>query len=145
MKNLFSSVKKVFVKESNNDFDEEEEQEYVELDTSLEGNSKNKILVRTFNLTDFADVKPIIDALREGNTIIILNIRPLKDKDMIEMKRAVNKIKKTVDAVEGDIAGFNDDYIIVTPNIAEIYRSGRSAQSKQPQDEADDDEDLDLM
>ncbi len=145
MKNLFSNVKKVFMKENNNNLDEEEEQEYVELDTSLEGNSKNKILVRTFNLTDFADVKPIIDALREGNTIIILNIRPLKDKDMIEMKRAVNKIKKTVDAVEGDIAGFNDDYIIVTPNIAEIYRSGKSSQAKQPQDEADDDEDLDLM
>ncbi len=142
MKNLFSSVRRVFIKEEGEDFDEEQEQEYVELDTSLDEENR-KMLVKTMNLTDFSDVKPILQDLREGNTIIILNIRPLKDKDMIEMKRAVNKIKKTVEAVEGDIAGFNEDYIIITPQQAEIFR-GRPA--SQPQSEPEDnDEDLELI
>ena len=143
MRNFFSSVKKVFVKEGNS-YNEDEEQDYVELDTSLEENNPGKIIVRTFNLTDFTDIKPVIDALREGSTIILLNIRPLKEKDMIEMKRAINKVKKTVDAVEGDIAGFGDDYIVVTPKIAEIYRA-RKKSKKEEDKEEDYDEDVDLV
>ncbi len=144
MKNFFSSIRKAFVKEGKG-YDEEEEQDYVELDTSLEESEKGKIIVRTFNLTDFTDIKPVIDALREGNTIILLNIRPLKDKDMIEMKRAINKVKKTVDAVEGDIAGFGDDYIVVTPKLAEIYRARKKKKSKEEEEEEDYDEDVEFV
>jgi len=61
--------------------------------------------------------------LREGTTIALINIRPLKDKDIIELKRAVNKLKKTCDAIEGDIAGFGEDWIVVTPSFAQIYRT----------------------
>ena len=46
-----------------------------------------------------------------------------KDKDLVELKRAINKLKKTCEAIEGDIAGFGDDYIVVTPSFAEIYRT----------------------
>ena len=38
------------------------------------------------------------------------------------MKRAINKLKKTTDAIEGDIAGFGDDYVVVTPSFAQVYR-----------------------
>ena len=61
--------------------------------------------------------------LREGYTIALVNIKPLKDKDLVELKRAINKLKKTCDAIRGDIAGFGDDYIIVTPSFARIYRT----------------------
>ncbi len=144
MKNLFSGMKKIFIREEEEEFDDGKEQEYVELDTSLEEENK-KMLVKTVNLTDFADVKPILQDLREGNVITILNIKPLKDKDMIEMKRAVNKIKKTVEAVEGDIAGFNEDYIIITPSQAEIYRNTSAPQPQNKQEQQEDDDDLDLI
>ena len=42
---------------------------------------------------------------------------------MIELKRAVNKLKKTCDAIEGDIAGFGEDWIVVTPSFAKVYRT----------------------
>ncbi len=38
-------------------------------------------------------------------------------------------MKKTCEAIEGDIAGFGDDYIVVTPNFAEIYRGGSDSGS----------------
>jgi SepF-like predicted cell division protein (DUF552 family) len=52
----------------------------------------------------------------------VIDISPLRSKDIIEVKRAVAKIKKTIDAMEGDIAGFGDNIIIATPNFAEIYK-----------------------
>lgn len=81
-----------------------------------------KILIRPFVLEEFNDIKDVLDALREGYTISLVNIRPLKDRDLVELKRAINKLKKTCDAVEGDIAGFGDDWIAVTPGFAKIYR-----------------------
>ena len=100
----------------------EQETGYVELENDGEL-SKSKVLVRPFMLEDFDDVKPILDSLREGYTIALVNIRPLKDKDLVELKRAINKLKKTTDAIEGEIAGFGDDFLVVTPSFASIYRS----------------------
>jgi SepF-like predicted cell division protein (DUF552 family) len=102
--------------------DLEKESEYVELDTDSEV-SKSKIIIRPFLLNDFEDVKPILDSLRGGYTISLVNIRPLKDKDLVELKRAINKLKKTADAVEGEIAGFGEDFLVVTPGFASIHRS----------------------
>jgi len=100
------------------------ESEYVELDSlSTPDTDGNKIVIRPFNIEDFSDVKPILDSLRDGYTVCLINIKPLKDKDLIELKRAIGKLKKTCDAIKGDIAGFGDDYIVVTPGFAEIYRT----------------------
>ena len=100
----------------------EEEGGYVELGGSQE-EMKSKVIVRPFTIDDFEDIKPILDSLREGKTIALINIKPLRDKDLVELKRAINKLKKTTDAIEGEIAGFGDDYLVVTPSFAQIYRS----------------------
>ncbi|MFC1728530.1 cell division protein SepF [Nanoarchaeota archaeon] len=86
---------------------------------------KAKIIVRSFVLENFEDVKPVLDSLREGYTITLVNIKPLKDKDLIELKRAINKMKKTCEAIEGDIAGFGEDWITVVPSFATIHREKR--------------------
>lgn len=106
----------------------ESEDEYVELNSdAARAGDASKVIVRPFNLEDFQDIKPVLDALREGYTIALVNIRPLKDKDLVELKRAINKLKKTCDAVEGDIAGFGEDYIVITPSFAKIYRAPDAA------------------
>jgi SepF-like predicted cell division protein (DUF552 family) len=109
------------------------EQEYVELDTAS-SEHKGKVIVRPFVIENFQDIKMIIDSLRDGNTIAVINIRPLKDKDIIELKRAISKLKKTTDAVSGDLAGFGDDYIIATPSFAQIYRSKGAPAQMQAQE-----------
>jgi SepF-like predicted cell division protein (DUF552 family) len=107
------------------------EQEYVELDTTPVTETKGKVIVRPFVITNFEDIKVVLDTLREGSTIALVNIRPLKEKDIIELKRAINKLKKTTDAISGDIAGFGDDYIVATPNFARIHRY-KTAEQPQP-------------
>lgn len=117
---LFSSIKDKFFTPKYSEM--EQESEYVELEQDGEV-ARSKVLVRPFMLDAFDDVKPVLDSLREGYTIALVNIRPLKDKDLVELKRAINKIKKTAEAIDGEIAGFGDDFLVVTPSFASIYRS----------------------
>jgi SepF-like predicted cell division protein (DUF552 family) len=50
----------------------------------------------------------------------------MKNKDVIELKRAIAKLKKTCDALGGDIAGFGENMLIVPPSFVKIYRSEKT-------------------
>jgi SepF-like predicted cell division protein (DUF552 family) len=120
------NFKKMFGKEEASD-------DYVEIDLNQAELKKDKIKVRPFTLRKYDDVNEILNALREGYTIAIVDIKPLKTKDVIELKRAVSKIKKTIDALEGSIAGFGEHTILATPDFAEVYRAPMPKQeSKDP-------------
>ncbi|MAH07402.1 hypothetical protein CMI38_04090 [Candidatus Pacearchaeota archaeon] len=101
---------------------EDDDSEYIEIDLSRE-TKKSKVIVRPFVLKNFEDVTEILNALREGYTIAVIDIKQLRAKDIIELKRAISKIKKTADALEGSIAGFGENIIIVTPQFADIHRA----------------------
>ncbi len=120
MKSFFLQLKEKLI-QPKEEVSEEPFKEYVELDHEKE--EKSKIIVRPYVMEEFEDIKPVLDALREGSTIALINIKPLKDKDIIELKRAINKLRKTCDAIEGDIAGFGEDYIVVVPYFAQIHRN----------------------
>lgn len=109
---------------------EDAEHGYVELGTEAGFDTKSKLVVRPFVIEEFEGIKPILDSLREGHTIALINIKPLKDKDLVELKRAINKLKKTCDAIEGDIAGFGENWIAAVPNFAYIYRGPKPAKEE---------------
>ncbi len=122
MAGFFSKLKDKMMTTDSKLLEEAEEDKFVEIGTDAIAEDRSKIVVRPFMLEDFEGVKPILDVLREGKTIALVNIKPLKDKDLIELKRAINKLKKTCDAIEGDIAGFGDNWIAVVPAFAHIHR-----------------------
>lgn len=109
---------------------EAEEEGYVELGADV-SESGSRITVRPFVIDDFESIKPILDALREGHTIALVNIKPLKDRDLVELKRAINKLKKTCDAIDGDIAGFGDNWIAAVPSFAHIHRHKAKEEPKE--------------
>jgi len=98
--------------------------EYLELgSSSAPREEKSRVLVRPFVMEEFEDIKEVLDVLREGSTVALINIRPLKEKDLVELKRAVSKLRKTCEAIDGDIAGFGEDYIVAVPYFARIHRN----------------------
>ncbi len=131
MKDAFSRLKDRILGQSENDSDLPEEQ-YLEISPSEIIDSKAKIMVRPFIIKEFMDIKPALDGLREGHTIALVNIKPLKDKDIVELKRAVNKLKKTCDAIDGDIAGFGEDWLVATPSFAKVHRQASATIQKAP-------------
>lgn len=114
------NLKKVFGKNEGGE-------EYLEIDVNGTPEVKNKVLVRPFTLKQYDDINEILGALREGLTIAVIDIKPIKTKDVIELKRAIAKIKKTIEAMEGSIAGFGENVIIATPQFAEVFKAPASA------------------
>jgi len=123
-------MKKFFSRFSTNTTYEEDEEDYnddyVELDTAKSPKKRPKTVVRPFTVTEFRDAKEIIKVYRQGKTICMLNIHPLKREDMVELKRFINKVKKTVEAVDGDLAGFGEDQVVLVPHHVKIHKSASS-------------------
>ena len=114
---VIDTIKRVF----SNALGESGEDEYLEIDLEQEGNKQAKILVKLFTLNQYEDVNVILNALRDGYTIAIVDFRVLKQKDPVELKRAVSKIKKTIDALGGSIAG-HENLVVATPSFARIQK-----------------------
>ena len=122
MAKLFAGLKKLFRIEADDDPELMGDDDYVHIDSHAEAHADAKLLVRPYNLEEFTDVKEILEGQRAGNIIALINIRPLKEKDMIEVKRAINKLKKSCEATGGSIAGFGENWIVVSPSGIEIMR-----------------------
>src|SRR3990167_1012840 len=90
---IFSKIKeKVGMNNDFNEFPEEFTNDYVQIDAEKKVTGNTKVIVRPFMIEDFSDIKTMLDAIRGGYNIALVNIKPLKDKDIMELKRAVGKI-----------------------------------------------------
>ena len=114
--------------------DDELSPDFIEIDLDQE-KAESKVLVKTFVIKVYEDINPILNALREGYTIAVIDIRTIKSKDVIELKRAISKIKKTVEALEGKIAGFGENTIIATPSKVFDIQKGATETTEAPRDE----------
>lgn len=97
-----------------------EERDYFEIDESKAGMDKN-VKIKIDELKRFADTERIQDMVRKGN-IVFLRIKDLRQKDINELKRSVEKLKRTITASEGDIVGVDEDFLVLTPSFAKIFR-----------------------
>lgn len=122
---VLDKVRKLF---SANDYSSSDE--YVEIDLGQEKREK-KVLVKLFNLRQYDDINNILNALREGYTIAMIDMKTLRQKDPVELKRAISKVKKTVEALEGNIAGFGENTIIATPSFAMIHKEEEVVKEKE--------------
>jgi SepF-like predicted cell division protein (DUF552 family) len=102
---------------------EEESETYVEVNVMDSQERKTGTMgIRIEKLTEFSDTDRILKHIRKGS-VIFLKIKDLREKDMGELKRAVDKLKKTVIANNGDIAGVESDWLILTPEFAAVERA----------------------
>lgn len=127
---MFKKIKSAF--SGTEDFEQGVDNEYIEIDVSAE-EKQNKVLVRLFTLKSYDDVTDVLNALREGYTIAVIDVKTLRQRDSLELKRAISKIKKTIDAMDGDIKGFSNeqpDIIIATPAFARIEKNQAKPKQK---------------
>ena len=100
-------------------------EDYVEVDvtdTALTGASRmGKVGIKIDKLTDFSDTERVLKEIRDGS-IVFLKIKALKDKDMGELKRSIERLKRTVLAQNGDIVGIEQDWLILTPEFAIVHK-----------------------
>lgn len=97
---------------------EEDSEEFIEIPEFKE---ERKVNVKIEDLKEYSDTNRIQQLVREGY-VIFLKIKELRSKDLTELKRAVEKLKRTCMAMGGDIVGVDEDYLILTPSFATVYR-----------------------
>ena len=78
--------------------------------------------VRVCKLKGFADIDVSARELSEGN-IVIIDIKPLADRSMNELKHAVEEMREICTSMGGDIAGITEYHLILTPPNVKIERS----------------------
>jgi len=110
-------------------------EDYIELDAAGMPQKKGKVLIKLFTLNEFDDIKDVLNAIREGYTISVVNIAPLREKEMVTLKRAIDKLKKTVEANDGDLAGLAENLLIATPSFARVHRGKTEEENELPQTE----------
>jgi len=98
----------------------EEAEEEVELGEDV-FKEEIKPKIRVEKLSSYADVQRIQEFLRNGE-IVFLGIKELKNSNLSELKKAVDKLKNTISAIDGDIVGIDDSYLLLTPNYARVQR-----------------------
>jgi SepF-like predicted cell division protein (DUF552 family) len=105
-------------------FIEDETDDYLaitEIDSNID-NSDKVIDVRVFVLDDYENIRDILDVIRDEKTLCLVDIHLLRNKDPDELKRAIDKMKKTVEAISGEIVGFHENWIMVAPKQVRIHK-----------------------
>ena len=97
--------------------------EFIEYDENAFKEEIN-IRIRVEKLKDYKDTERIQQLIREGY-IVFLRIKEMRERDINELKKSVDKLKRTIEAMNGDIVGVDEDYLVLTPSYATIYRGGR--------------------
>ena len=107
--------------------DDTENNEYVEVGVmeagGMPGSEKmtGRVGIKIDKLNDFNDTERVLRFIREGK-LVFLKIKALKEKDMGELKRSVERLRKTVAANNGDIVGVEQDWLILTPEYIGVHR-----------------------
>lgn len=96
-------------------------EDFVEVNIMDSDKKLGHIGIRVERMDEFADTERVLRSIRKGD-IVFLKIKSLREKDMGELKRAVEKLKKAVAANSGDIAGVEQDWLIISPEFAVVER-----------------------
>ena len=83
--------------------------------------NKQKMYLRSFPLTTINDIEKIKDHV-ESNNIVILRITPLANKDVKQLKDAVQNLYTFAESINGDIARPGEERVVITPPGVQVWR-----------------------
>lgn len=106
---------------------EDTQDEYLALNENeiIVNNPKREydVEVQVFVLDDYEHIRKILDTIRSETTMCLIDIHLLRNKDPDELKKAIDKLKKTVEAVSGELIGFHENWIMAIPKNVKVRRN----------------------
>jgi SepF-like predicted cell division protein (DUF552 family) len=119
MAGFFNNLPKLRKEEYVDDSDED----YLSITEADSKGQEDKLLeVKVFVLDDYENIRDILDVVRSEKTMCLIDIHLLRNKDPDELRRAVDKLKKTVEAVGGDLVGFHENWVMAAPRNVHIHK-----------------------
>jgi SepF-like predicted cell division protein (DUF552 family) len=89
----------------------------------------NKTYLKAMPLRDLSDLESIKNEVRNGN-ILILRITPLANKNVEDVKQAVNELYEFAESISGDIARLGEERVVICPPKIRIWREKTPAQNE---------------
>jgi SepF-like predicted cell division protein (DUF552 family) len=81
----------------------------------------NKTYLKAMPLKELTDVDNVKNEVNKGN-IIILRVTPLANKNIDEVKNAVNQLYEFTEFTGGDIARLGEERVVICPKNIRIWR-----------------------
>jgi uncharacterized protein len=78
--------------------------------------------LKAITLRDYSDVHTVKDDIKKG-MILVLRVTPLAQKNVDELRKAVDEIYNIAKNNDADIARLGEERIIVTPPGVKIWRA----------------------
>jgi len=114
-----SFIGKILNKSQNDSVDVEEFLNTI--DTETQEVEEADAYIKPMSLKADTDLKTIAKELKEGNTIL-LNVRTLIKRNPLRLKEQINKLKRFLDDIDGDIARISEEKLILTPARIKIIK-----------------------
>ncbi|MEM3437738.1 MAG: cell division protein SepF [Nitrososphaerales archaeon] len=89
--------------------------------STIEEKAKEVIYLKAFSLKSLEELPSIKEDISK-KMIIILRITPLAQKDVEELKKAVEELYEFSVSIGGDIARLGEERIVITPPGVKIWR-----------------------
>lgn len=82
---------------------------------------KTPIYLKAITLRDLSDVASIKNDAKK-QTILILRVTPLAQKDVEGLRKAIDELYGYVQLIGGDIARLGEERVVLTPPGVKIWR-----------------------
>ncbi|OYT43686.1 MAG: hypothetical protein B6U88_00295 [Candidatus Aenigmarchaeota archaeon ex4484_56] len=102
---------------------EEDDEEYIDLDKIIEEPKSNsgRQIIKIDKILEYKDAERVQKLVREG-FIVLAETEELKNKDVGELRRVIERIKKTVTAIDGDVVMGPKSVLIICPGSVKVAR-----------------------
>jgi len=78
--------------------------------------------LKAITLRDYSDIHTVKEDIKKG-MILVLRVTPLAQKNVEELRKAVEEIYNIAKNNDADIARLGEERIIVTPSGVKIWRA----------------------
>ena len=83
---------------------------------------KKKIKLGLLVMERYTDVEKVLSRFRKSDSILIVKISPLRDKDMSELKKAIERVKTHCKVTGAELSALDDNWIVLVPPMVEILK-----------------------
>lgn len=80
------------------------------------------IFLKAITLRNLSDVPSIKDDAKK-HMILILRVTPLAQKDVVELRKAMEDLYHHVQLMGGDIARLGEERVVIIPPAVKLWRS----------------------
>lgn len=99
----------------------QEEPEHQERQTEIQDTNSSKTYLKALPLRGLEELENVKKEIQSGN-ILILKITPLANKNIEDVKQAVNQLCEFAESIGGDIARLGEERVVICPQKIRIWR-----------------------